>query len=934
VDANTNLYYEVANGSFDADTGGGDYGDSFMKHSTTGGLAVADYFTPFNQAALQAADADLGSCGPVLLPDEAGSTAHPHLIVGGGKEGRVYLVDRDNMGHYNPTNDQQIVQSFAADAGSFFSTPAYFNHTLYYQGVRGVMKAFSISNGLINPTALSATKTSFSGFGTTPSVSANGVSDAIVWTIQSDGATRSAPAVLHACNATNLALELYNSRELSGRDNPGNAVKMTVPTVADGKVFVGVQNGLAVFGLGMFLPPPVITPAGRDFANSMTVTLSDDSPGVSIYYTLDDTTPTSSSVLYTGPFIITNTCNVKAAAIKTGAVSSGAVTAAFNNTAASGHGSGLTGEYWEGLASQDAPATFNRTDPAVDFDWSNTAPPPGTGTNHVVARWSGALQAQSSEPYTFTIAARGGVRLSVGGRLLINDWNAGPALRTNRGSIRLQAQQLYNVQMDYFQNDGGALARLLWSSPTTAEAIIPRAQLYPDSNPPPTVALVQPGDGARYSGSASVTFGAEVKAPRNSIGKVEFYSNDRLLGTLSNSIYAPIYALTAAGLEAGNYSLTAIATDGSGLTATSAPVNFTIMAGSGKPYGLTHRGITPAFLNMPATFNGTLPPLLSGTGAFADTASRTPAAGLIPYGLNLPMWSDGAIKSCYLAVPSNGGLITPDEQMRLHLTNSWTFPAGTVFIKNFDLTVDERNPAVPRRRLETQILVRDVNGAVYGVTYKWREDNREADLLTAGLNEDILITNATGIRTQTWYYASPADCLTCHTPAANYVLGVNTRQLNGDYTYPATGVTDNQIRTLNRLGLFSPAINEANISSYPKLAALKETGASLEERVRSYLDANCAQCHRPGGAANFDARYDTPLASQHLTNFPAGVSLGYTNAEIVMPGDIWRSVLHDRLATNAPIIRMPPLARNLIDTNAVQVIRDWINSLPRPVSSP
>jgi uncharacterized repeat protein (TIGR03806 family) len=399
---------------------------------------------------------------------------------------------------------------------------------------------------------------------------------------------------------------------------------------------------------------------------------------------------------------------------------------------------------------------------------------------------------------------------------------------------------------------------------------------------------------------------------------------------LNNSIYAPVYAMTATGLNAGNYTFTAVATDGSGLASTSAPVNITVTAGSGLPYGLTSNGAVPPFLNMPTTYNGTLPPLLSETGVFSDTPSRTPASGLIPYNPNVPLWSDGAVKSCYLAVPNNGGIITPDEQIRLHPTNSWTFPAGTVFVKNFDLIVDETNPAVPRRRLETQILVRDTNGTVYGVTYKWRADNRDADLLANGLSEDILITNTTGVRTQTWTYLSPSDCLTCHTPAAGYVLGVNTRQLNGNFTYPVTGITDNQIRTLNRLGLFSPAINEASIASYPKLSALTDSRASLEERARSYLDANCAQCHRPGGAGNFDARYDTPLANQHIVNFPAGVSLGYDNARIVMPKDILRSVLQDRMNTSTPTIKMPPLGRNLIDADAVKVIRDWINSLPEP----
>jgi hypothetical protein len=232
--------------------------------------------------------------------------------------------------------------------------------------------------------------------------------------------------------------------------------------------------------------------------------------------------------------------------------------------------------------------------------------------------------------------------------------------------------------------------------------------------------------------------------------------------------------------------------------------------------------------------------------------------------------------------------------------------------------------------LETRLLVRDINGAVYGVTYKWRPDNSDADLLPGGLNEDILVTNATGVRTQTWIYPSPADCLTCHTPVANYVLGVNARQLNGDLNYPAPGNKDNQLRTLNQLGLFNPAFDESNITNFEKLSALTNLNTSLEERARSYLDANCAQCHQPGGAGiTFDARYDTPLTRQNITNYPASLPLDISdNARIVKPRDIWRSVLLRRINTTDKQIQMPPSFRNLIDTNAAQVMTDWINSLP------
>jgi cytochrome c553 len=517
------------------------------------------------------------------------------------------------------------------------------------------------------------------------------------------------------------------------------------------------------------------------------------------------------------------------------------------------------------------------------------------------------------------------VRLYLNGQLLINNWVDKTSATTVSNSIALTAQQLYTIELDYYQKTNNASVALAWSSPSTPQAIIPQTQLYPFTNPPPSVVLLSPANNASYTASASVTLSADADAPYNPLSAVSFYANSTYLGSVTNTPYT----LTATGLSAGSYALTAVATDGSGLASTSAPVNITVAAGSGQPYGLTTNGAAPAFFNMPTTFNGALPALLSLTGVYTNTPNRTPAGGLIPYVPNTPLWSDGAVKSRYLAVPNNGGAITPNEQITYAPTGSWSFPAGTVFVKNFDLVVNATNASVPLRRLETRLLVRDINGAVYGVTYKWRPDNSDADLLTTSSNEFILITNATGVSTQTWYYPSPADCLTCHTPVANYVLGVNTRQLNGGETYPATGVTDNQLRTLNRLGLFNPAIDEGGIPNLEALSSVTNLAASPQQRSRSYLDANCAQCHQPGGTGvTFDARYDTSLANQNITNYPATFSLGYDHACIVRAEDVWRSMIWQRMNTTNTAIQMPPLARHLIDTNGVAALAAWINSLP------
>jgi mono/diheme cytochrome c family protein len=240
-----------------------------------------------------------------------------------------------------------------------------------------------------------------------------------------------------------------------------------------------------------------------------------------------------------------------------------------------------------------------------------------------------------------------------------------------------------------------------------------------------------------------------------------------------------------------------------------------------------------------------------------------------------------------------------------------------LFVKTFEL----------KRRLETRLLVRDADGGVYGVVYKWRDDNSDADLLNSSLTEQIDAR-------QSWYYPSRHDCLQCHNAGAGGVLGVKTRQINRSLTY-SSGVTDNQIRTWNHLGLFQPAINVSELAMLPALAAMDDTGRSIEDRARSYLDANCAQCHRPAGTvAYFDARYDTPLAQQQLIDGAVLIDQGIDRPRIISPHDIWRSIAYMRMNTDTDI-RMPPLARETIDQHGVALLGQWISSLPgRDVVAP
>jgi uncharacterized repeat protein (TIGR03806 family) len=333
------------------------------------------------------------------------------------------------------------------------------------------------------------------------------------------------------------------------------------------------------------------------------------------------------------------------------------------------------------------------------------------------------------------------------------------------------------------------------------------------------------------------------------------------------------------------------------------------------------------FLLMPRNEGGALPQVLSKTGAFRDARALAPVDSLIPYELNVSFWSDGASKWRWLSVPNQKG--EPAEKIRFSPTGEWVFPNGTVFVKHFEIATNEMH-LDQRRRLETRLLVRDCTGGVYGVTYKWRPDLSDADLLKDSLAEQIAIKSASGFRTQTWYYPSPADCRTCHTTNAGGVLGVKTRQLNRDCSYAVSGASDNQLRAWNHAGLFEPKIKEEEIASFSKLAHLDNTSAGLEDRVRSYLDANCAQCHRPGGVVSyFDARYDTPLAKQSLIDAPVYIDQGIDGARAIAPNDTWRSIILMRVNTLEPI-KMPPLAHETMDEAAVSLLRDWIHSLPGP----
>ena len=238
------------------------FNDAFLKLRAAD-LAVLDSFTPSNEAFLRNNDADLGSGAPMLLPDNA--SGHPHELVGGGKDGRVFVVDRDHMGGFNPpthpacdntskppTSCDNVVQTIPdignAEFDNIFESPAYFNGLVYFHPQTATLQAFQYNNGMLSH--VTSASTIFGDHGATPSISANGNSGGIVWEVQSDAWAEKGPAILHASDAANVAHELYNSSQAANdRDTAGPAVKFVTPTIANGRVYVGTGNAVNVYGL-------------------------------------------------------------------------------------------------------------------------------------------------------------------------------------------------------------------------------------------------------------------------------------------------------------------------------------------------------------------------------------------------------------------------------------------------------------------------------------------------------------------------------------------------------------------------------------------------------------------------------------------------------------------------------------------------------------
>ncbi len=505
------LYALTGNGSFNGDTGGRNFGNSFIKISPAGTLV--DWFTPYNWSFLNSTDEDLGIQNPLLLPNT-------NLVVGGGKEGVMYVVDGTNMGHFRSGNNGQVVQSFqASSAARMNGAPVYWNGPTYGPAIYlwpagDPLKVFRFTGGLFTtPASAQSTALAPGGMpGGMLSLSANGsaAGTGILWATLSNGGDANhapQPGILRAYDASDVTRELWNSQQNAGRDALGNFSKFSPPTIANGHVYVAtLSNKLVVYGLigpsSGNTAPVVNAGADQNLASPGSTTLlgtaSDDGnptpPGqltttwslVSGPAAVTFSAPNALST--TATFQIPGTYTIRLSAFDGQVTSSDDLIVVV--AAPAGSGTGLLAQYFNDAGSgvYFTALALTRTDPVVDFDWASAAPDPAVQADNFSVRWSGQVLAPVTGAFTFTTTSDDGVRLYVNGQLLIDNWTD-HGVTQNSATIALVANQKYDIRMEYYDHGQLATARLSWAYPGQTIQVVPQWVLYPAPpvNQPPTV---------------------------------------------------------------------------------------------------------------------------------------------------------------------------------------------------------------------------------------------------------------------------------------------------------------------------------------------------------------------------------------------------------------------------------------------------------------
>jgi uncharacterized repeat protein (TIGR03806 family) len=289
---------------------------------------------------------------------------------------------------------------------------------------------------------------------------------------------------------------------------------------------------------------------------------------------------------------------------------------------------------------------------------------------------------------------------------------------------------------------------------------------------------------------------------------------------------------------------------------------------------------------------------------------------VVPYSVNAPLWSDGAKKARFLAIPDDG-------QIQFTESRGWNFPDHSVLVKTFFLDLTE--PGGNNRRVETRLLVRD-QGEWTGYSYQWNDEQTDAELVPAagGAREfNVRDPTSDAALPMTWHFPSRAECMVCHTRAANYVLGLSALQMNRAHDYGA--VKENQLEVLERLGVFHDKLPKRP-ADMQALTDPADSSAVLDLRARSYLHANCSHCHvsAGGGNAKLELEFTTPPDKMNLFGErPLHDRFGMADAQLLAPGEPSKSLLLARMKRTERG-RMPPLATSIVDRQAVALFEDWI----------